>query len=68
MYWDGLVSICTLLSATIWQAARQASPQTRLDINAENKSHLVHDTKYSSKAARAAATATAATTTAHELI
>jgi len=39
-----------------------------LDINAENKSHLVHDTKYSSKAARAAATATAATTTAHELI
>jgi len=40
----------------------------RLDINAGNKSHLVHDTKYSSKAARAAATAPAATTTAHELI
>jgi hypothetical protein len=39
-----------------------------LDINAGNKSHLVHDTKYSSKAARAAATAPAATTTAHELI
>jgi len=39
----------------------------RLDISAGNKSHLMHDTKYSSKATGTATTA-AATTTAHELI
>jgi len=40
----------------------------RLDINAENKSHLVHDTKYSSKATGTAATAPTAAAPAHELI
>ena len=39
-----------------------------LDINAENKSHLVHDTKYSSKATGTAATAPTAAAPAHELI
>ncbi|PYI46678.1 MAG: hypothetical protein DMF11_08075 [Verrucomicrobia bacterium] len=51
-----------------WTGCEASKLKRGLDINAENKSHLVHDTKYSSKAARAAATAPAATTTAHELI
>ena len=40
-------------------------PKGRLDINAEDKSHLVYDTKYSSKtaAARTAARTDARTTT-----
>ncbi len=50
------------------QAARKANVKRGLDINVEDKSHLVYDTKYTSRKANTGTTTTTITATAAALM